>query len=121
MVDVSRRHRMPNFREQFSSASSEKPSGPHEARRNLQPLELYPYWPWERMPRRREPDSSQPAFPETWLLRRPASGNLGTPSRPARVCNAAKKPPVAVASEGLKVQEHTTEYAVLKRGSSHLA
>lgn len=60
MVDASPRHRMPNFREQFSNASPEKSPERHEARRNLQPLQLYPYWPWERMPRRREHTPANP-------------------------------------------------------------
>lgn len=58
MVDATLRHRLPKLSEQASTASRQKlhslardAQPPDAARRNLQALQLYPYWPWERVPR----------------------------------------------------------------------
>jgi hypothetical protein len=57
MVDASLRHYLPKFREQASRVSRQKLQliegtaiGPNDARGNRPSMQLYPYWPWERVP-----------------------------------------------------------------------
>lgn len=62
MVDASLRQCLPKMAEQASKASRQKlhslardAQNLDGAGRNLQALQLYPYWPWERVPHHMAP------------------------------------------------------------------